>query len=78
MVGGGITGAMIMGFHVLSQAPHGGIFVFFAMNNTWPMFLVSTLVGTIAAAVVVIILKKFVRKAAPLGPSVAEPAKIAV
>ncbi|MDQ0093153.1 PTS fructose transporter subunit IIABC [Paeniglutamicibacter psychrophenolicus] len=77
MVGGGITGAMIMGFHVLSQAPHGGIFVFFAMNNTWPMFLVSTLVGTVISAVLVIVLKKFVRKPVAQAPAVAEPVKVA-
>ncbi len=77
MVGGGITGAMIMGFHVLSQAPHGGIFVFFAMNNTWPMFLLSTLVGTVVSAVLVIVLKKFVRKPVTQAPAVAEPVKVA-
>ncbi|WP_411731275.1 fructose-specific PTS transporter subunit EIIC [Paeniglutamicibacter sp.] len=77
MVGGGITGAMIMGFHVLSQAPHGGIFVFFAMNNTWPMFLVSTIVGTIVSAILVIVLKKFVRKAVPQTVAAEEAAKVA-
>ncbi|RAX49535.1 PTS lactose transporter subunit IIC [Arthrobacter sp. AQ5-05] len=77
MVGGGITGAMIMGFHVVSQAPHGGIFVFFAMNNTWPMFLVATLVGTVVSAVLVIVLKKFVRKPVAQVVAVAEPVKVA-
>ncbi|MFL4475870.1 fructose-specific PTS transporter subunit EIIC [Paeniglutamicibacter sp. MACA_103] len=77
MVGGGITGAMIMGFQVLSQAPHGGIFVFFAMNNTWPMFLVATIVGTIVSAVLVIVLKKFVRKPVVQTVSVEETAKVA-
>ncbi|MFL4480051.1 fructose-specific PTS transporter subunit EIIC [Paeniglutamicibacter sp. ORCA_105] len=77
LVGGGITGAMIMGFQVLSQAPHGGIFVFFAMNNTWPMFLVATLVGTVVSAIVVIVLKKFVRKAVPQTVAAEEAAKVA-
>ena len=77
MVGGGITGAMIMGFQVLSQAPHGGIFVFFAMNNTWPMFLVSTLVGTVVSAILVIVLKKFVRKAVPQTVAAEETATVA-
>lgn len=76
MVGGGITGAMIMGFGVLSQAPHGGIFVFFAMNNTWPMFLLSTLVGTVVSAILVILLKKFVRKSAPQAITAEEPATV--
>ena len=74
MVGAGVTGSLIMSFHVISQAPHGGIFVFFAMNNTWPLFLLATLIGTVISAVLVVILKKFVRKA-PVGA--AEPAKVA-
>lgn len=63
MVGAGVTGSLIMSFDVISQAPHGGIFVFFAMNNTWPMFLLATAVGTLVSAALVVILKKFVRKA---------------
>ncbi|GGJ66522.1 PTS fructose transporter subunit IIABC [Glutamicibacter ardleyensis] len=64
MVGAGVTGSLIMTFDVVSQAPHGGAFVFFAMNNTWPMFLLATVIGTLISAALVIILKKFVRKAA--------------
>ncbi|ALG27826.1 PTS lactose transporter subunit IIC [Glutamicibacter halophytocola] len=74
MVGAGVTGSLIMSFNVVSQAPHGGIFVFFAMNNTWPLFLLATLIGTVVSAAVVIVLKKYVRKA-PVGA--AEPAKVA-
>jgi len=74
MVGAGVTGSLIMSFNVISQAPHGGIFVFFAMNNTWPLFLLATLIGTVISAVLVIVLKKYVRKA-PVGA--AEPAKVA-
>ncbi|PRA11962.1 PTS lactose transporter subunit IIC [Arthrobacter sp. MYb211] len=67
MVGAGVTGSLIMTFDVVSQAPHGGAFVFFAMNNTWPMFLLATLIGTLVSAALVIILKKFVRKSATPG-----------
>lgn len=74
MVGAGVTGSLIMSFHVISQAPHGGIFVFFAMNNTWPMFLLATLIGTVISAALVIVLKKYVRKA-PV--AAAEQAKVA-
>lgn len=63
MVGAGVTGSLIMSFDVLSQAPHGGIFVFFAMDNTWPMFLLATVIGTLVSAALVIVLKKYVRKA---------------
>ncbi|MCW4465971.1 fructose-specific PTS transporter subunit EIIC [Glutamicibacter sp. MNS18] len=64
MVGAGVTGSMIMAFEVVSQAPHGGIFVFFAMNGTWPMFIVSVLVGTIVSGLLVVGLKKYARKGA--------------
>jgi PTS system fructose-specific IIC component len=64
MVGAGVTGSLIMTFDVVSQAPHGGAFVFFAMNNTWPLFLLATVIGTLISAALVIILKKFVRKTA--------------
>ena len=62
MVGGAITGAMTMGFHVTSQAPHGGIFVFFAIGNVG-MFILSIVVGTIVSALGVVALKRWaVRK----------------
>ena len=32
MAGGAVTGALIMAFDVTQKAPHGGIFVFFAIN----------------------------------------------
>jgi PTS system fructose-specific IIC component len=62
MLGGAITGAMTMGFHVTSQAPHGGIFVFFAIGNVL-MFILSIVVGTIVAGLAVVALKRWaVRK----------------
>ncbi|GHD06619.1 PTS fructose transporter subunit IIABC [Zhihengliuella salsuginis] len=65
MLGAATTGAMIMSFDVVSQAPHGGIFVFFAMDGTWPMFIVATLAGTVVSAAAVLALKKFARKSVP-------------
>lgn len=62
MLGGAITGAMTMAFHVTSQAPHGGFFVFFAIGNLG-MFALSILVGTVVAAFSVVALKRWaVRK----------------
>jgi fructose PTS system EIIBC or EIIC component len=59
MFGGAITGALIMAFDVTLKAPHGGIFVFFAIGNLlW--FLVSLAVGTVAGAVAVIAAKEFI------------------
>lgn len=60
MAGGALSGALIMAFGVELRAPHGGIFVFFAMNN-WVLFLVALLAGTVLSAVVVIAAKQFGR-----------------
>lgn len=60
MFGGAITGALCMAFDVTLRAPHGGIFVFFAIGNLiW--FLVSLAAGTIAAAAAVVAAKQFVK-----------------
>ncbi|WP_028280524.1 fructose-specific PTS transporter subunit EIIC [Arthrobacter sp. H5] len=58
MAGAAVTGAMIMGTGVTSQAPHGGIFVFFAIGNVI-MFVVSILVGMVVSALAVVALKRF-------------------
>ncbi|WP_427016150.1 PTS fructose transporter subunit IIABC [Pseudarthrobacter sp. P1] len=62
MLGGAVTGAICMGAGVTSQAPHGGIFVFFAIGNIgW--FIGSILVGMVVTALAVIALKRWaVRK----------------
>jgi PTS system fructose-specific IIC component len=58
MFGGAVTGALIMAFGVTLKAPHGGIFVFFAIGHLlW--FLVALAVGTAAGAVAVIAAKQF-------------------
>ena len=63
MFGGAITGALIMAFDVTLKAPHGGIFVFFAIGNLlW--FLVALAVGTVAGALAVIAAKQFVKPGA--------------
>ncbi|MDO4910818.1 MAG: fructose-specific PTS transporter subunit EIIC [Corynebacterium sp.] len=56
MVGGAVTGAMTMALGVGSRAPHGGLFVFFAINPFWG-FLLAIIVGTAVAAGLVITLK---------------------
>ncbi|MET4637495.1 fructose-specific PTS transporter subunit EIIC [Mycetocola sp. 2940] len=61
IVGSAITGAIVMGTGVTSQAPHGGIFVFFAIGNL-AMFIVAILVGTIVSAALVVLLKRFARR----------------
>ncbi|GAA3319780.1 PTS fructose transporter subunit IIABC [Arthrobacter ramosus] len=62
MVGGAVTGAMCMAFGVTSQAPHGGIFVFFAIGNL-AMFVISIIIGMVITALVLLALKRWaVRK----------------
>lgn len=73
MVGGAVTGALSMAFGVTSQAPHGGIFVFFAMNN-FLLFFGSIAVGAVITAFLLLALKRWaVRK-----PVEAEQAPVAV
>jgi PTS system fructose-specific IIC component len=59
MVGGAVTGALSMAFAVQSLAPHGGIFVFFAINPIWG-FLIALAVGVIVTAFLVVAFKRFI------------------
>ncbi|MFF1882575.1 fructose-specific PTS transporter subunit EIIC [Pseudarthrobacter sp. NPDC058196] len=61
MLGGAVTGAISMAAGVGSKAPHGGIFVFFAIDN-FVMFVVSIVVGTVVTALSVIALKRWAVK----------------
>ncbi|MFJ6002054.1 fructose-specific PTS transporter subunit EIIC [Arthrobacter sp. NPDC092385] len=58
LLGSAVTGAIVMGSGVTSQAPHGGIFVFFAIGNIL-MFVTAILVGTVISALAVIALKRY-------------------
>ena len=57
MAGGGVTGALIMALGVGSKAPHGGIFVFFAIEPIWG-FLIAVVAGAIVAGILVTLLKQ--------------------
>ncbi len=59
MVGGAITGGLSMVFGVQSLAPHGGIFVFFAINPIWG-FLVALAAGVVVTAFLVVGAKRFI------------------
>lgn len=58
MVGGAVTGALSMVLGVGSRAPHGGIFVFFAIDPllSWIIALVA---GTAVSVIMVIAMKQF-------------------
>ncbi|MET9203409.1 fructose-specific PTS transporter subunit EIIC, partial [Gordonia sp. NPDC003585] len=72
MAGGALSGALIMAFGVTQRAPHGGIFVFFTMNN-WLLFLVSLAAGTVLSAVLVIAAKQWHTSRAALTVPAYEP-----
>jgi len=61
MVGGAVTGALSMAFAVTSKAPHGGVFVFFAIDNFW-LWVLSIAIGTVVSAVLVVLLKRFAHR----------------
>ena len=56
MLGSAATGALSEAFNVGVRAPHGGIFVIFAVHNI-PGYLISLAVGVVVGAVAVVIAK---------------------
>ncbi|WFR68089.1 fructose-specific PTS transporter subunit EIIC [Curtobacterium flaccumfaciens] len=73
MVGAAITGAISMAIGVTSRAPHGGIFVFFAIGNFWA-WIGAVVFGAFISAGVLVGLKKWVRKAPAADAAVSEAA----
>ncbi len=63
MAGGAVTGALTMALGVGSYAPHGGVFVFFAILN-FLGFLLAIAAGVAVSAALVIALKQFTAKKA--------------
>ena len=64
MFGGAVTGALVMTFDVTSKAPHGGIFVFFAIGHlAW--FVAAVIVGAVCSALAVIVAKSAGRALPP-------------
>ena len=57
MAGGAVTGALSMAFGAASRAPHGGVFVFFAIDNVLGWF-VAIIIGAIVGAIAVTALKQ--------------------
>ncbi len=67
MAGGAVTGAISMALGVGSRAPHGGAFVFFAIDPFWG-FLVAVLAGMVVGGLLVTVLKQMgAKKAAEVG-----------
>jgi PTS system fructose-specific IIC component len=63
MLGGATTGAIVAASGVELRAPHGGIFVFFAISGIL-MFLIGLVAGTVVGALAVTIAKSIGRKKA--------------
>ena len=57
IIGSGITGGLSMLFNCTLMAPHGGIFVLPVVGNAW-MYLLSIIIGSVVAALLMAVLKK--------------------
>ncbi len=75
MLGGAVTGGLSMALGAQPRAPHGGVFVLFAMNGTWWKFLLALAVGVVVAAVAVVAAKSLGRS--PAAAESAQPAAVA-
>jgi PTS system fructose-specific IIC component len=76
MVGAGVTGALSMAWGVTSKAPHGGMFVFFAIDS-FALFALAIAIGTVVTAILVIALKRYARKTPLVTADAAAPALVA-
>jgi PTS system fructose-specific IIC component len=67
MLGSAVTGGLAMAMDVTLRAPHGGIFVLFAVGNILG-FVIALAVGVVVAAVAVIALKSIGESDAEIAP----------
>ena len=65
MLGAAVTGGLSMAWNVTSKAPHGGLFVFFAIDNFW-LFLLAIAIGTVVSAFAVVGLKRYAVRKRPV------------
>ncbi|KXO94441.1 PTS lactose transporter subunit IIC [Tsukamurella pulmonis] len=76
MLGGAVTGGLSMALSAQLRAPHGGVFVLFATNGTWPKFLLALVVGVLVSAAAVVAAKSFAGRGVAAADS-AQPAAVA-
>jgi PTS system fructose-specific IIC component len=67
MLGGATTGAIVAVSGIELRAPHGGVFVFFAMSNA-VLFLLAVIIGAVVGALAVTIAKSIGRPRADAVP----------
>jgi PTS system fructose-specific IIC component len=60
MLGGAVTGGLSMALALKSHAPHGGVFVFFAIDNP-ALWILTILIGAAITGFTLGALKRFVR-----------------
>jgi PTS system fructose-specific IIC component len=65
MLGSAVTGGIVMALQVEQTAPHGGLFIFFAINPFWG-FLLALVVGVVVSAAAVIAAKSLGRSKSDL------------
>lgn len=73
MAGGAVTGALSMAFGAASRAPHGGVFVFFAIDNVLGWF-VAIIIGAIVGAIAVTAAKQLWPRTTAVDSASADPA----
>ncbi|MDJ0339147.1 fructose-specific PTS transporter subunit EIIC [Cryobacterium sp. PH31-O1] len=71
MLGAAVTGGLSMAWNITSKAPHGGVFVFFAIDNFW-LFLLAIVIGTVVSAFAVVGLKRYAVRKRPVESPAAE------
>ena len=57
MVGSAAGAAISYLWGITIRAPHGGVFVVFAMNKVLPFFITLLIAGAISAALIVLVTK---------------------
>ena len=77
MLGSAVTGGLSMALDVGVRAPHGGIFVLFAVSNIVG-YLIALVAGVVVGASAVIALKSFHRKDTPETADTAAPELVSV
>ncbi|HJQ07233.1 MAG TPA: PTS lactose transporter subunit IIC, partial [Nocardioides sp.] len=68
MLGSAVTGGLAEAMNVTLRAPHGGIFVLFAVGNVGG-FLLALVAGVLVAAASVVLLKSTFRAGAAAVPA---------
>ncbi|TFB71350.1 PTS lactose transporter subunit IIC [Cryobacterium glaciale] len=65
MLGAAVTGGLSMAWNITSKAPHGGMFVFFAIDN-FLLFVLAIVIGTLVSAFAVVGLKRYAVRKRPV------------